>query len=579
MHLLYRRRFRNSRRLLSFLLLIAPALLLLATPRPSLAATVLLDEPFTGTAVNGSWTFGRSSTADFACLTAGGTFGCGATTGGGNTGTLPDASGAGTLRLTNNKQDQAGFAISNTAIPAGSGLDIRFDSFAYGGSGADGITFFLIDGSFSPATAGTFGGSLGYAQKTSNGPGPGIAGGYIGVGIDEYGNFANASEGRGTGCTAPIGTPGSAGRVASGLSADYVTVRGAEFGLGTGSPDPARGYCYLASGQVSGSLDSPAPGATTRAGATKHTVHITLSPQNVLTVEIDGTVILAGLDLDSVPGQPDFPASFKLGFAGATGGSTNYHEIQNLKVLALNPDLSIAKTHTGNFTAGQQGVYTLQVANAPSAGPVQASDPITVTDTLPAELTYVSATGAGWSCSAAGQVVTCLYTGAYPVASGATLPPITLTVAAANLGTTVVNQARVDTPNESDPTNNATTDTTVIIGPTPLTLTYFGTAREGGRVTLVWRTSAEPETLGYHIYRSTTGQRTDAERLTGQLLPAAGGLGSSYRWVDPSARPDRSYTYWLQATQSGGELREYGPIRAGAQADPAFRVLIPMVMR
>jgi len=579
MHLLDRRRFRNVRGLLS-ILLIAPALLLLPAPRPTLAATVLLDEPFTGTTVNGSWTFGRNGIADFACLTAGGTFGCGAATGGGNTGTLPDAVGAGTLRLTNNKQDQAGFAISNTVIPAGSGLDIRFDSFAYGGNGADGINFFLIDGSFSPATAGAFGGSLGYAQKTSNGAGPGIDGGYIGVGIDEFGNYANSGEGRGTGCTAPIGTAGAAGRVASGLSADYVTVRGAEFGLGmpSPSPDPTRGYCYLASGQVGGSLDSPAPGVTTRPAAVKHTIHITLSPLNVLTVEIDGTAIISGLDLKTA-GQPAFPASFKLGFAGATGGSTNYHEIQNLKVLALNPDLSITKTHTGNFTGGQPGSYTLQVSNAPSAGPVQAPDPITVTDTLPTELTFVSATGTGWSCSAVGQVVTCSYTGAYPVASGAALPPITLTVDVADIGTTVVNSATVSTPNDSTAANNTATDPTTIVGPTPLTLTYLGAVRQFGQVELVWRTSGELDTLGYHVYRSTTGQRADAERVTAQLIPAAGGLGSTYRWADPSAQPARSYTYWLQAVQSDGPSREYGPIKAGAQANAAFRIFVPMVLR
>jgi uncharacterized repeat protein (TIGR01451 family) len=578
MHLLDRQRFRNVRGLLS-VLLIAPALLLLAAPRPALAATVLLDEPFTGTTVNGSWTFGARGGSAAACLTAGGAFACGAATGGGSTGTLPDPAGAGTLRLTNNNTNQAGFALSNNAIPAGSGLDIRFESFAYGGNGADGINFFLIDGSFSPTTAGAFGGSLGYAQKTSNGAGPGLDGGYIGVGIDEYGNYANSGEGRGTGCTAPIGTAGSAGRVASGLSADYVTVRGAEFGLGTASPDPNRGYCYLASGQVGGSLDSPAPGATNRTAAVKHTVHITLSPQNVLTVEIDGTVILSGLDLDTVPGQPAFPTSFKLGFAGATGGSTNYHEIQNLKVLALNPDLSITKTHTGNFTGGQPGTYTLQVSNAPSAGPVQAPDPITVTDTLPTELTFVSATGTGWSCSAAGQVVTCSYTGTYPVASGATLPPITLTVDAADVGTTVVNSATVSTPNDATAANNTATDPTTIVGPTPLTLTYLGAVRQSGRVELVWRTSGELDTLGYHVYRSTTGQRADAERVTAQLIPAAGGLGSTYRWADPSAQQARSYTYWLQAVQSNGASREYGPIKAGAQANATYRILVPMVLR
>ena len=58
--------------------------------------------------------------------------------------------------------------------------------------GADGISFFLIDGTATPTKAGGFGGSLGYAQNTSP-PAPtipGIVGGYLGVGLDEFGNYS-----------------------------------------------------------------------------------------------------------------------------------------------------------------------------------------------------------------------------------------------------------------------------------------------------------------------------------------------------------------------------------------------------
>jgi type IV pilus assembly protein PilY1 len=65
--------------------------------------------------------------------------------------------------------------------------------------GADGISFFLMDGT-QPVTFGTvgnfgsWGGSLGYTCSNSNTPYNGLVGGYIGLGIDEYGNFLNGTQ-------------------------------------------------------------------------------------------------------------------------------------------------------------------------------------------------------------------------------------------------------------------------------------------------------------------------------------------------------------------------------------------------
>lgn len=78
-------------------------------------------------------------------------------------------------------------------------------------------------------------------------------------------------------------------------------------------------------------------------------------------------------------------------------------------------DLEISKSHTGSFvipsTGSSTGTFTIAVTNAgPNSAWASASDPITVTDTLPSGLTYNSATGTGWSCSNAGQTVTCTRT-------------------------------------------------------------------------------------------------------------------------------------------------------------------------
>ena len=61
------------------------------------------------------------------------------------------------------------------------------------------------------------------------------------------------------------------------------------------------------------------------------------------------------------------------------------------------PDLTITKSHTGNFSVGQTGAaYTITVSNA-GHGPT--SGTVTVVDTLPAGLTATAIAGTGWTCT------------------------------------------------------------------------------------------------------------------------------------------------------------------------------------
>lgn len=94
---------------------------------------------------------------------------------------------------------------------------------------------------------------------------------------------------------------------------------------------------------------------------------------------------------------------------------------ENVTVRA--PDLTVTKTHAGTFTVGVNGAYTIRVRNS---GNVASSGTVTVTDTLPAGLTFVSGTGTAWTCAAAGQVVTCTRPNA--INAGSNAPAITLTV-------------------------------------------------------------------------------------------------------------------------------------------------------
>lgn len=144
-------------------------------------------------------------------------------------------------------------------------------------------------------------------------------------------------------------------------------------------------------------------------------------------------------------------------------------------------DLFISKSHTGNFVSGQQGVYTITVSNnGPNA--TSAGSTITVTDTLPAGLSYVSASGSGWSCGAAGQVVTCTQAGV--LASGASYPAISLTVnVSAAAAPSVTNTATVSTNSttfDNQSSNNTASDPTNVLVPNLSTSTKSVLDLNGG---------------------------------------------------------------------------------------------------
>lgn len=153
-------------------------------------------------------------------------------------------------------------------------------------------------------------------------------------------------------------------------------------------------------------------------------------------------------------------------------------------------DLSIAKSHTGDFTVGTNGTYTITVSNAPGS---QTTDfPIVVTDSLPAGLSFVSGAGTGWSCSASGQDVTCTHAG--PLVAGASLPNLALQVSVdAAAFPAVTNTAEVTTPSDDpDASNNVASDPTTVLGPDLSTSTKTVQDLNGG--------DAEPgDTLRYTI--------------------------------------------------------------------------------
>jgi len=150
-----------------------------------------------------------------------------------------------------------------------------------------------------------------------------------------------------------------------------------------------------------------------------------------------------------------------------SGSSYHYNSdfgvgVNALAIAALpSADLSVSVSHSAPFVVGQQAAYSIGVSNL---GPSDAAATLTITDPLPAGLTFVSGGGDGWTCSASGQNVTC--TRATGLVSGAsTTFPITVAVGSGAVPQ-VTDQATVSSPTH-DPvaSNNTAQDVTPIDRP------------------------------------------------------------------------------------------------------------------
>lgn len=362
-----------------------------ASAAPPTSGSVIVDEGFTGaTLTDSAWT-GLGAT----CLT-------GAPSGSTPSPTLNNCSSSqsgpvpaigvtdGYLQLTDTHTSTNGTLLYNRSIPASAGISVEFEQYQYGGGGADGIGFFLVDGATNLTQGGGTGGSLGYSQRYST---AGILGGYIGVGFDAFGNFYADGESKGSNCPSDQRSPStSTGSVA----ANVVTLRGP--GNGT------NGYCYQ--GSTTDPASNPnkptstlpgtlrAPTGTTLPTAAKRLVNVqvTTGSNPRVIVQIDfGTGSGWQTVLDK-PAPANAPSSYKFGFGGATGGVTDVHLLRNVKVSTIQPlgNLQITKQIDRSgaplpavITAGTQIPYQYIVTNAG----FETVDSLTVTDNKIASVT------------------------------------------------------------------------------------------------------------------------------------------------------------------------------------------------
>jgi type IV pilus assembly protein PilY1 len=418
----------------------AALLLTIAGLIPNLAPAQSYTENFTGTTTNNQWIYLTG-----ACLTMGtvgsstniGTAGAyflpGCMNGtslmsyyagtpspqfGGDTGTLPDTS-SGALRFTD-WFSQTGAILSSFSFPltgtGARGLQVSFTSVTYegnsgggGADGADGMSFFLQDASY-PPDVGAFGGSLAYSCSNTNNSGTlnpitgiprgydGLQGGFIGLGIDEFGNFLNQGDNTATGWGyqwGRIGLRGPGSTTWSWLSTNYpayypstgtnaLTVAQSAAAVrqacATGYvwdwSNPAApaetaiqltDYARLAESILPASKKIANESATTRAQAIPITYNLVITPSTnssgtgisllSLSYSYNGGApqnVISNQDI-TAGGTIPVPANVRFGFAGSTGGSRNIHEIMCFQATPANAAQSSAGLNQKQIAQVQTG--------------------------------------------------------------------------------------------------------------------------------------------------------------------------------------------------------------------------------
>ena len=145
--------------------------------------------------------------------------------------------------------------------------------------------------------------------------------------------------------------------------------------------------------------------------------------------------------------------------SSATPDSTPADDSATARINVTPVDLAISKTGSGTFQPGTNADWTLTVANV---GTIPDAGAVMVTDTLASGLEYVSATGTGWTCSAASQVVTCTSAGLPLAASQQIAVVAKVTAAKAEFGNTATVATSSFEQNLANNTTAITANTTPV---------------------------------------------------------------------------------------------------------------------
>lgn len=248
-----------------------------------------------------------------------------------------DPNGDGWMRLTEAGTNRKGYMYVMQSFPTSLGFVADFEYTSWRNVadntyfGADGFSFFLFDGSITETNfkLGGWGGSLGYATFSNPAGTTGLSGGYLGIGFDEYGNFTTNIEGRNGGTAAQV--PNSItfrGPTRPTYSESNVFLHRVDLGLRTGTLNDIRqrneiDYNTTSPKRPLESVFYRRVQVTITKQGTDYVVNVKWRKENQTTFS-DLTTFTMSSALYPIP------ATLKIGFAAATGGGFNFHEIRNI---------------------------------------------------------------------------------------------------------------------------------------------------------------------------------------------------------------------------------------------------------
>jgi uncharacterized repeat protein (TIGR01451 family) len=226
----------------------------------------------------------------------------------------------------------------------------------------------------------------------------------------------------------------------------------------------------------------------------------TLAPGSSVTATVNGTVPASA---------PSGPVTVTATITPVAAVNTGASSIVGTATVQPAVDLATSLTILAPFVAGVQGTYVMTVTNK---GP-SAAGAINLTDTLPSGLSFVSATGTGWTCKAG---VTCTSAG---LAAGATTTVSLTVLVDLPTGAQVNNAFTATTANDVNTANNTATNQTTVQP------SSAGAAGHGSSVLTGTSSSGEASaSSGTAAALATTGAYLGEEALLALVLFGIGSI-------------------------------------------------------